>query len=68
MQQDTGLAKAFNSKEKEHYSNLFIWVNYSKPTYGLARFSIAYPWFKTCHFIHLRFKTLAVVTQSNLSN
>ena len=36
--------------------------NYSKPTCGLAGFNIAYLWFKTCHFTHLGFKTLAAVT------
>ncbi|GMY18722.1 isoform 2 of monoacylglycerol lipase abhd6 [Fagus crenata] len=39
-----------------------FWVNYSKPTCGLAGFNIAYLWFKTFHFTHLGFKTLAVVT------
>ena len=43
-------------------SMLIVRVNYSKPTCGLARFNITYPWFKTCHFTHLRFKTLAAVT------
>ena len=37
-------------------------VNYSKSTCGLAGFNIAYLWFKTCHFTHLGFKTLAAVT------
>jgi hypothetical protein len=41
---------------------IFFWVNYSKPTCGLAGFNIAYLWFKTCHFTHLGFKTLAAVT------
>ena len=36
-------------------------VNYSKPTCGLAHFNITYPWFKTCHFTYLKFKTLTAV-------
>ena len=28
--------------------------NYSKPTWGMARFHFAYPWFKTLHFAHLK--------------
>jgi hypothetical protein len=41
---------------------IIFWVNYSKLTCGLAGFNIAYLWFKTCHFTHLGFKTLAAVT------
>jgi hypothetical protein len=41
---------------------IIIRVNYSKTTSGLARFNIVYPWFKTYHFTHLKFKTLAAVT------
>ena len=48
-------SRAYREREKKK-------VNYSKPTRGLARFNIAYPWFKTCHFTYLRFKTLAAVT------
>ena len=36
----------------------YIWDNYSKPTWGLARFHFAYPWFKTLHFAHLNFNPL----------
>ena len=32
--------------------------NYSKPTWGLARFHFTYPWFKTLHFTHLNFNLL----------
>ena len=41
---------------------IIFWVNYSKLTCSLAGFNIAYLWFKTCHFTHLGFKTLAAVT------
>ena len=43
-------------------SLIFCRVNYSKPPCGLARFNVAYPWFKKYHFTYLRFKTLADVT------
>ena len=33
--------------------------NYSKPTWGLARFHFTYPWFKTLHFAHLKLVPLA---------
>ena len=36
-----------------------IWVNYSKPTWGLTRFHFTYPWFKTLHFAHLKLVPLA---------
>ena len=32
-----------------------IWGNYSKPTCGLVWNHFAYPWFKKCHFTHLRY-------------
>ena len=32
----------------------FFWDNYSKPTWGLARFHFTYPLFKTLHFAHLK--------------
>ena len=32
--------------------------NYSKPTWGLARFHFAYPWYKTYHFAPLYFNPL----------
>ena len=35
------------------------WVNYSKPTWGLARFHFTYSWFKTLHFAHLKLVPLA---------
>ena len=38
----------------------FFWDNYSKPTWGLARFHFAYPWFKTLHFAHLNFNPLPI--------
>ena len=38
---------------------LYVWDNYRKPTWGLARFHFAYPWFKTLHFAHLRLLLLA---------
>ena len=41
---------------------IILWVNYSKPTRGLADFNIANLWFKKCHFTHLGFKTLTAVT------
>ena len=36
------------------------WDNYSKPTWGKARFRFAYPWFKTYHFAHLNFNPLPI--------
>ena len=33
--------------------------NYSKPTWGLARFHFTYMWFKTLHFAHLKLVPLA---------
>ena len=39
--------------------NIKIRNNYSKPTWGLARFHFTYPWFKTLHFAHLNFNPLA---------
>ena len=38
---------------------IYLWDNYSKPTWGLARFHFTYPWFKTLHFAHLNFNPLA---------
>ena len=38
---------------------LYVWDNYRKPTWDLARFRFAYPWFKTLHFVHLRLLLLA---------
>ena len=33
--------------------------NYNKPTYGMARFHFAFPWFNHLHFAHLRLVPLA---------
>ena len=37
-----------------------IWDNYSKLTWGKARFRFAYLWFKTYHFAHLNFNPLPI--------
>ena len=42
------------------YIYIYIWDNYSKPTWGLARFHFTYPWFKTLHFAHLNFNPLPI--------
>ena len=44
----------------EYHHNIFIRDNYSKPTWGLARFHFTYPWFKTLHFAHLNFNPLPI--------
>ena len=33
--------------------------NYNKPTYDMARFHFAFPWFNHLHFAHLRLVPLA---------
>ena len=51
----------FHLKKKK--KNIYIYIyrfNYSKPTWGKARFRFAYPWFKTYHFTHLNFNPLPI--------
>ena len=40
--------------------NIYNWDNYNKPTYDMARFHFAYPWFKTLHFANLNFNPLPI--------
>ena len=40
--------------------NIYNWDNYNKPTYAMAHFHFAYPWFKTLHFAHLNFNPLPI--------
>ena len=47
----------FSQKKKKVF--IKFWDNYSKPTWGLARFHFTYPWFKTLHFAHLKLVSLA---------
>ena len=40
---------------KAEPSAKYTWGNYTKPICGLAWNHFAYPWFKKCHFTHLKY-------------